>query len=75
MVGTMARPKWTPKNDAQRKAIADTKQAAENVKEAERALWKTVGKARDEGVPATHLADTIGVSNATFYRHVGQDDE
>jgi DNA invertase Pin-like site-specific DNA recombinase len=66
----MGRPKWTPKTDQQRDAIDNTKKAAERVKEAERDLWKTVSKARDEGVPTSYLADTLGVDRATVYRNL-----
>lgn len=71
----MARPKWTPKTDEQRNAIDATKQAAERVKDAERDLRTVVSDARGKGVPANHLADTLGISSATFYRNLAENEE
>ncbi|MFJ8966072.1 hypothetical protein ACIRG5_42450 [Lentzea sp. NPDC102401] len=66
----MPRPKWTPKTDAQRDAIAAALRAKKTSDEAEGKMWKAVADAIDTGVPAAFMADAVERSRATLYRHV-----
>lgn len=65
----MARPKWVPKTDAQRVAIAEAVAAAKKADAAERVVWDAVQVARELDVPARFLADAVGRARATLYRH------
>lgn len=65
----VGRPKWTPQTDDQHRAIAAAKRAAKRADEADDLMWQSVQDALDLGVPAAFLADTVGRSRATLYRH------
>jgi len=67
----MARPKWTPTTDEQRRAIAAARRAGKRADEAEDLLWAAVKAALDTGVPAAHLADAVNRGRATLYRRLG----
>lgn len=70
MLRHVPRPKWTPKTDAQRRAIAAVLRAKKASDEAEGKMWEAVAQAIDTGVPASFMADTVERSRATLYRHV-----
>lgn len=70
MLQPVPRPKWTPKTDAQRRAIAAVQRAKKTADEAEGKMWEAVADAMDTDVPASYLADTVERSRATLYRHV-----
>lgn len=70
MLQPVPRPKWTPKNDGQRDAIAAVLRAKKTADEAEGKMWEAVAAAIDAGVPASFMADTVERSRATLYRHV-----
>jgi hypothetical protein len=75
MLRRVARPKWTPRTDEQRRAIAAALRALKVADEAEGKMWAAVAAAIDTGVPANFMADTVGRSRATLYRHVGNPGE
>jgi DNA-binding transcriptional ArsR family regulator len=66
----MARPKWTPDTDEQRRAIAAVAAAAEVADEADGKLGAAIAKARALDVPVSHLAEAAGRSRPTIYRHL-----
>lgn len=70
MITRVARGKWTPQTDEQRRAIAAAKRAAARADNADNELWAAVEAARDVGVPPAFLAKEIGRGRSTLYRHV-----
>lgn len=68
----MARPKWTPKTDEQRDAVAAATKAARRLEAAELALWEAIESARTLRVPMTYLAEVVGRGRATLYRRAPQ---
>jgi hypothetical protein len=70
MLRRVPRPKWTPKTDAQRRAIAAALRAKTKADEAEGKMWDAVADAIDTGVPASYMAEAVERSRATLYRHV-----
>lgn len=64
----MARPKWVPKTDEQRDAVAAATRAAKRLEAAEQALWDAIDAARKLRVPMTYLAEVVGRGRATLYR-------
>lgn len=70
MLQRVARPKWAPKTEAQKRAIASVLRAKGRADEAEGKMWDAVAEAITEGVPANFMADTVGRSRATLYRHL-----
>lgn len=73
----MARPKWVPKTDEQRDAIAAVVRAAQDVEDATAALRDRgdtlkglIANADRLDVPRSHLADAAGTSRSTIYRHL-----
>lgn len=66
----MARPKWRPRTDEQRRAIAAAERAGKRADEAEAKLWDAVAPALELGVPAAYLAERVGRSRTTLYRRV-----
>lgn len=70
MLQRMPRPKWTPKTDEQRRAIAAVIRAHKRAEEAEGKMWEAVADAIDQGCPAAFMAETVERSRATLYRHV-----
>lgn len=72
MVMRVVRPKWTPRSatDEQRRAIAAVVRAAKRAEKAEGLMWDAVAGALDQDVPANYMADLVGRSRATLYRHI-----
>lgn len=70
MVMRVVRPKWTPQTAEQRRAIAAVVRATKRADEAEGLMWDAVAGAMDHDVPASYMADVVGRSRATLYRHV-----
>lgn len=70
MLQRVPRPKWTPKTDEQRSAIAAVLGAKKTADEAEGKMWQAVAAAINTGVPAAYMADAVERSRATLYRHV-----
>lgn len=70
MLRSVPRPKWTPKTDEQRRAIAAALRAKTKADEAEGKMWEAVAEAIDTGVPASYMAEAVERSRATLYRHV-----
>jgi hypothetical protein len=70
MLRRVPRPKWTPKTDEQRRAIAAALRAKTKADEAEGKMWEAVAEAIDTGVPASYMAEAVERSRATLYRHV-----
>jgi hypothetical protein len=66
----VVRPKWTPRTEEQRRAIAAAKRAAKRADEAEGLMWDAVGTALDCDVPAAYMADVVGRSRTSLYRHI-----
>lgn len=70
MLQRVPRPKWTPKTNEQRRAIAAVLRAKKTSDEAEGKMWEAVAEAIDAGIPASFMAETVERSRATLYRHV-----
>jgi hypothetical protein len=70
MISRVARPRWTPQTDDQRRAIAKAERAADRADNADADMWAAVTAARDLGVPPVYLAKKIRRGRATLYRHV-----
>lgn len=73
----VARPKWVPQTDGQRRAIATVGKAVKRRESAETAarraeseVWDAVTGAHGEGVPVADLAKMVGVTRDTVYRHL-----
>lgn len=66
----VARPKWTPQTKEQRQAIAAVAKAAERATLADAQLWDAVASAHALDVPPAFLAEALGVSRGTIYRHL-----
>jgi hypothetical protein len=72
MLQRMPRPKWTPQTEEQQRAITAVLRAAKRAEQAEGKMWAAVSDAIDQGVPAAFMAETVGRSRATLYRHVAR---
>lgn len=70
----VARPKWTPQTEEQRRAIAAVVRAAKRADEADGILWSAVAEAHKLGVPPAHLAEKSGRGRNTVYRHLPAQD-
>ncbi len=66
----MARPKFTPKTDGQRRAIAALKIEVKNRDEADTRVWEAARAARAEGVTARYIGEITGRTERTVHRHV-----
>lgn len=66
----VARPKWTPQTDDQRRAIAAVVRAAKAADAADGKLWDAVAAAHALGVPPAHIAEKSGRGRNTIYRHL-----
>jgi hypothetical protein len=73
-VRTVVRPIWKG-DDEQKKLVAAAKKAITRAEEiyrkAENDAWAKIKKARDAGVPDTHLCREIGVPRSTLIRRLG----
>ena len=68
----VARPRWMPKTDEQRDAVAAATRAAKRLEADELVLWKAIESARALRVPMTYLAEVVGRGRATLYRRAPQ---
>lgn len=66
----VARPKWVPRSDEQREAIAAVVEAVAAVSAATATLKSAVEAADALEVPRSHLAEAAGKSRSTFYREL-----
>lgn len=66
----VARPRWTPQTEAQRRAIAAVEKAAKQADEADEKLWEAVRAAHKLDVPPAHLAEKSKRARSTVYRHL-----
>ncbi|MEU4776876.1 hypothetical protein [Micromonospora sp. NPDC023633] len=71
----MARPRWTPQTDEQRRAITAVERAAKRADEADELLWEAVRAAHKVDVPPAHLAEKAGRARSTVYRHLPEQPE
>lgn len=71
----VARPKWTPETEAQRRAMADVERATKHADEADEKLWEKVRAAHKLGVKPAYLAERTGRARSTVYRHLDSDDQ
>ena len=70
----VARPRWTPQSEDQRRAIAAVERAAKRADEADEKMWEEVRTAHKLGVPPAHLAEKAGRARSTVYRHLDTDE-
>ncbi len=70
----VARPRWVPKNDEDRVAVDEVVSAYREAEAAQAKLKAKVEAADQRGVPRSHLAEASGISRATFYRRLAQDE-
>jgi len=68
----MPRPRWEPKTDEQRDAIAAVVQATAAATAADEALRDAVLAADRLQVPRSHLAEVTEIPPRTFYRRLAQ---
>lgn len=66
----VARPKWVPETDEQRRTAAAVTRAVKRRSGAEEDLWRAVTEAHAAGVPVADLAKAVGVTRDTIYRHL-----
>lgn len=67
---TMPRPKWTP-TDEQRQLIDAAVLAYQHHTEAQRAYEQALAEAEQHDVAISALAEALGVTRKTVYRHLG----
>lgn len=71
----VARPRWSPQTEAQRRAITAVERAAKRADEADDVLWEAVRAAHRLDVPPAHLAERAKRARSTVYRHLDTEKE
>ncbi len=66
----MARPKWTPQTEEQRRALAALRRAIKSAETADGRMWKAARAANDVGVPVTFIAEETGRERTTVHRNM-----
>lgn len=66
----MARPKWTPQTEEQRRALAALRRAVKSADTADARMWEAARAANEVGVPVTFIATETGRERTTVHRNM-----
>jgi hypothetical protein len=70
----MIRRRRLPETDHERRALAKVELLAEQLKQAEQALWRAAKDVRDMGIDIEIVAEAAQTSRATLYRKLTEVD-